>query len=943
MTRTPSHLCLAILVQVLLLAGAIDAADDSPAALSAVDTAFFEKKIRPVLVKHCYACHSTRAAKSKKLRGGLNLDSRSGVRSGGDSGPALVAGKPDQSLLLESLQYKSLEMPPKGRLPAAIIADFGEWIRRGAPDPRRGRTTTRKAIDIKSGRQFWSYQPLPKMRVPPAGPSRATSAIDAFLLARLDEAGIDQAVEAPRAVLARRLYFDLLGLPPTPDQLDTFLQDHRQDAYQRLVDRLLASPRFGERWGRHWLDVVRFAESITLRGFLFPEAWRYRDYVIETFNADRPFDRFVREQIAGDLLTDSTVEQRRRNLVATTFLTMGNNNLEDQDKGKLRMDVVDEQLETIIRGFLAQTIGCARCHDHKFDPIPTRDYYALAGILRSTKTLNHANVSKWIEMPLPLTPDLEVSFKEHETAVASLQAQVKSLKPASGKLAPLPLKKVAGLAIDDLQAKLTGSWMRSTYSKSYVGTGYQHDQGATKGSNTATFRPEQPLDGEYEVRFAYTPGSNRSPAVPVRVIVGNTEKTTTINQKQRPAIDGRFVTLGRFRITPDSRPSVFVSNRNTTGVVIIDAVQFLPVTLADKQPVAGPSTSPKSPRKLQQLQKELAALKKRALPRPRHMGVQEEKTIENARIHIRGNVHSLGDAVPRGFLQVAEFGPRSTFSNQQSGRRELGEWIANERNPLTARVLANRLWHWLFGTGLVRTTDNFGTTGERPSHPELLDHLALRLIERNWSIKSLLREMVLTRTYRLSSRPDQRRATIDPENRLLWRMNRRRLDAESLLDAILMINGRLRTEIGGSTIRAGTPNDYNYRHDGDRRAVYWPVLRNSLPEIFEVFDFANPSMVVGRRDSSSSAPQALLMMNNPWVIQQSEHAADSLLNQRQLDDRRRLEQLVRATLGRPPSPHERRVMLSFLGSGSRNEKTRRLRWTQVVQALFSSVDFRYLH
>ncbi|MFP6768379.1 MAG: DUF1553 domain-containing protein [Planctomycetaceae bacterium] len=943
MTRTPSHLCLAILGQVLLLAGAIDAADDGPAALSAADMAFFERKIRPVLVKRCFSCHSTRAAKSKKLRGGLNLDSRAGVLSGGDTGPALVPGKPGQSLLLEALEYKSLEMPPKGKLPAAIIADFREWIRRGAPDPRRDRTTAPRKIDIPSGRQFWSYQPLKNSPIPRSSQSPAETAIDAFLLARLDSAGIGQTLVATRTVLARRLHFDLLGLPPTPGQLDAFLQDTRPDAYERLVDRLMASPRFGERWGRHWLDVVRYAESITLRGFLFPEAWRYRDYVIDTFNTDRPFDDFVREQIAGDLLPATAVRQRQRNLVATTFLAMGNNNLEDQDKAKLRMDVVDEQLETISRGFLAQTVGCARCHDHKFDPIPTSDYYALAGILRNTKTLNHANVSKWIELPLPLSADRETSLKKHETAVASLQAQIASLKPGPGKLRPLPLKNVSGEAIDDRQAKLTGSWTRSTYAKSYVGTGYQHDQGATKGANTATFRPRAPLDGEYEVRFSYTAGSNRSPAVPVRVIVGNMEKTTTINQKREPSIDGRFVTLGRFHIKPDSRPSVFVSNRNTTGVVIIDAVQFLPVALAGKTSVGKPSAKSKSPQQLQRLRKKLAALKKRQPSRPKHMGVQEEKAIENARIHIRGDVHNLGDTVPRGFLQVAEFGPRSKFSKQQSGRRELGEWIADKHNPLTARVLANRLWHWLFGAGLVRTTDNFGTTGERPSHPELLDHLALRLLERNWSIKGLLREMVLTRTYRLSSQPGDRQLKVDPENRLLWRMTRRRLDAESLLDAILTINGRMRSEIGGSMIRAGTPNDYDYRHDGDRRAVYWPVLRNSLPDIFKVFDFANPSMVVGRRDNSSNAPQALLMMNNPWVIEQADHAAVRLLAQTQLDDQGRLEQVVQATLGRPASPHERRTILAFVGSGSEDQKTRRRRWAQVVQALFSSMDFRYLH
>jgi hypothetical protein len=324
------------------------------------------------------------------------------------------------------------------------------------------------------------------------------------------------------------------------------------------------------------------------------------------------------------------------------------------------------------------------------------------------------------------------------------------------------------------------------------------------------------------------------------------------------------------------------------------------------------------------------------------MSVQEEAKIEDTRIHIRGNVHNLGATAPRGFLQVTYRGAKPAFSTTQSGRKELADWIVDVENPLTARVIANRLWHWLYGQGLVRTTDNFGTTGELPSHPVLLDYLAARLLEKEWSVKSLLREMVLTRAYRLSSRSNESGLAKDPENRLLWRMNRRRLDAECLLDAMLAINGQLRSEIGGSTIRSGTRNDYNYQHQSQRRAVYWPVFRNSLPAIFDVFDFANPSMVTGRRDSSSTAPQALFLMNNPWVMEQADHAAAQLLSRPGLDDRQRLQQLVLATLGREPTLKEQRSITVYLASEV-DQKKRSEKWAQVFQIFFASMDFRYLH
>ena len=928
----------------LVLGGQLSAtAAAPPDTLSPADTELFEKKIRPVLVEHCYSCHSEQAAQNKQLRGGLRLDSRAGIRKGGDSGPAIVAGKPAASLLLQALRYETLEMPPRAPLSAAVIANFQLWITRGAPDPRAGATAAKPRIDLEKGRLHWAYRPIEKPRLPGTARASAVSPIDTFVNARREAAKLPRAPVATRRVLVRRLYFDLLGIPPTPSQIERFLRDESPAATERLVSQLLASPRFGERWGRHWLDVVRFAESITLRGFLFPEAWRYRDYVIDAWNNDLPFDRFIREQLAGDLLPATSLEEQQRAAIATTVLTLGNNNLEDQDKAKLRMDVVDEQLEIISRGFLAQTIGCARCHDHKFDPIPTRDYYALAGILRNTRTLKHANVSKWIELPLPVSADRAAELRQWETEAATLKKRIAQLKTvAQGGATPLPLKQVAGIVVDDQQAQKTGSWMQSQFTKSYVGTGYQHDRGEGKGEKNATFQALLPADDTYEVRFAYTPGQNRSPAVPVTVFYADGKKTVTVNQKQRPPIGGRFISLGRYRFVRNEKAKVVVDNRGTTGVVIIDAVQFLPRALADKKPAAATKPQPASPELLSQLEKQLQALTAKTAARPKYMSVQEEEQIEDTQIHIRGNVHTLGAVVPRGFLQVAMIGPQPTVPQDHSGRRELADWIAGRRNPLTARVLVNRLWQWLFGFGLVRTPDNFGRTGGTPSHPQLLNYLAARSLERNWSIKSVLREMVLSQTYQLSSQSLESGIQLDPENILLWRMHHRRLDAESLLDAMLTVNGSLRGEVGGPTIRTGTANDYGYQHGGERRAVYWPVLRNSLPQIFELFDFANPSMVTGKRDVSNTAPQALFLMNNPWVLQQAERAADHFLREKQLNDAERLRYVFLATVGRPPEPAEAEAMLEFLTNSVQDKMTHQLRWTQVIHALFGSIDFRYL-
>lgn len=901
---------------------------------------FFEKRIRPVLVQHCYKCHSQQAAKKDELRGGLLLDSRAGLLAGGESGETIVPGKPDEGTLLGSLSYDLYEMPPAGKLPAAVIEDFRVWIEMGAVDPREGEVVKAAAIDIEAGREFWAYRPLSPGEAP--NHRDAKTPIDAYISSALRAAGLKPVEQASRQVLIRRLYYDLLGLPPTPEQIEAFVESQNEDAYETLVDQLLESPRFGERWGRHWLDVVRYAESVTLRGLIYQQAWRYRDYVIESFNDDVPIDVFIRQQIAGDLLEADDYQQQRKNLVATGYLAMGNNNLEDQDKAKLRMDAVDEQLETIGRGLLGQTIGCARCHDHKFDPIPTKDYYALAGILRNTESIVNANVGKWVESELPLPQQELEAAKQVQDELTLVKSELAKLTKDT-KLGVVGVEDVVGLVLDDSDAVLVGNWNKSTSNKTYVGPGYQYASGGA-ANTSATFEPQEELSGVYEVRFAYAYGSNRPKKLQVEVWDADGSRITELDETTVPAVDGHFDSLGTYRFEKGMKPRVVVdTSKSSAGAAVIDAVQFLSEeqVARESKTVDSEGDQQAVATRVKELEAKVKELEKLTPAKEIYMTVREQKEIADAQVHIRGDVHNLGDDVPRGFLQVATYGPAPPISQGESGRVELGQWITSDSNPLTSRVFANRVWGWLIGVGLVRTPDNFGVTGEVPSHPELLDYLAAQLKGNGWSTKQLIREIVLTATYQRVSVPSEELTERDPENRLLGHMNRRRMDAESILDAMLSVSGKLDLSMGGPTIKSGTKNDYNYPHQGYRRAVYWPAFRNSLPEIFQVFDYPNPSVVVGRRDVSSTSPQALFMLNNPGVMEYCNLAAERFLAMPEVDDEGRITLISLAVLGREPTPREADISLSYVQQ-AQSEEERLQNWSRVIQAIFATVDFRYI-
>jgi len=911
--------------------------------------AFFESKIRPVLVAHCYECH---AAEAQPLHAGLTVDTRAGLLAGGDSGPAIVPGKPEESLLLAALKYEDYEMPPKGKLPQAVIDDFTQWIAMGAPDPRDGEKVARPSgVSLEEGRQFWAFQPIHKPELPSIQDAAwPRNEIDHFILAQLEAHELTPAAAADRETLLRRAYIDLIGLPPTPAEMDAFLADKSDEAFARVIDRLLASPQFGERWGRHWLDVARFAESSGGgRAILYKNAWRYRDYVIQAFNEDKPFDQFVREQIAGDLLPYETPEQQAEQLTATGFLTLGPTNFELQDKELLQLDVIDEQLDTIGRAFLGVTIGCARCHDHKFDPIPARDYYALAGIFRNTKSFLPGNVARFIERPLPVDEETGLALEQYDAQRKELDQQLKAvtseqrrLKQALDKVRqPLP-----GLVLDNHQGKLQGEWQASTFTPRFLGEDYFHDMNTGKGEKAIAFVPQLSMSGRYEIRLAYTSAVNRDPRVPVTIRSVDGEQTVYVDQTQPPPLEGHFISLGTFHLEAGDA-CVTISNAGTKRHVVVDGVQL--VSLDHQEP-----PNPVDTEKIKQLEQELAAvdteqkrlaaeqkkLTAQAPPRPLAISLEEEPTARDWHLHIRGGVRNLGEVVPRGFLSVVSLSEALEFSDDESGRRQLAQWITHPEHPLTARVISNRVWQHLFGQGLVRTPDNFGAMGERPSHPELLDWLAVRLIEQRWSLKSLIREIMLSRTYQMSSQRDGRAKQLDPENRWLAAQSRRRLDAEAIRDTLLYVSGQLDPTTGGLTMGATLTSEFNYTFDTNVRSVYVPVFRNAQLDVLEVFDAANSNLVVGKRTVSTLPTQALTLMNSPFVIEQAQHAARQLLVEGLSSDETRLAHACRQTLGRHATAEERVLFENYLKQ--QPQADREAAWAAIYQALFACLDFRYL-
>jgi len=914
---------------------------------------FFEKRIRPVLVEQCNKCHAKGA---RNIRGGLLLDSRDGWTAGGDSGPAIIPGDPDDSLLLSALRHESFEMPPDKRLPESVIADFEQWIRDGAIDPREGETLTKQSIDLVEGRQFWSFRPVRQPTVPGPESDWAATPIDRFVQAKLEEKGRTPAPDATAAQILRRLSFGLTGLPPRPAEIQQFEKAWQVDPAQAIeftTDKLLASPRYGERWGRHWLDVARFAESSGGgRSLMFPDAWRFRDYAIRSFNTDKPFDQLIREHIAGDLLPSKSDDQFNDQLCGSAYLALGAVNYELQDKELLQMEVVDEQIDTIGRSFLGLTLGCARCHDHKFDPIPTREYYALAGIFRSTQSLVPGNVSGQVKTGLR-DKAWAAQMASWKNEKATLVQQIKRIQLETGvqttKAKNIDPATLPGIVQDDTAAEVSGNWKKSTSAAPFLGATYLYSNSGA-GNGAVRYTIKVPSSGEYQVQVSYSPAGNRASRACISIQHADGTSDVFLNQKETPP-EQVFAAVGKYSFNADEPATVVVdAAKSVGGVVVADAVRLLQV---DSLPTG---SSDKEERalllaELTELQKRLDKHGKSKPAQPVTLSVKDQKEPADGHVHIRGGIRNKGDIVPRGFLSVASpvvddsgIVAAADISAGDSGRRELAEWIASPDNPLTARVYVNRVWMHLIGEGLVRTPDNFGVTGTPPTHPQLLDYLAATFIsDDNWSTKSLIRRIVTSRIFRMSSQSidnDQ-----DPENQLLSRAFRRQLDAEALRDGILQISDQLDlTVTSGRTISKISTYDGNYDHNSGSpniRSVYVPFLRNAILETLDVFDTANPNIVSGRRNLTVLPGQALYMMNSPFVADQAMQAAEKFLSQ-QTDTTDNthdmIEQATMLVLGRIPTEGERTVLSALLSGDGTEQQT----WTAVFHALFGSIDFRFV-
>ena len=920
-------------------------------AADSAEFEFFEKKIRPVLVSECYQCHS----KEEKVKGELRLDWKGGWQKGGESGATIIPGRVGKSLLIQAIRHADadLKMPPKKKLTPEQIADFEKWVAMGAPDPRTNSEATaeEKKLDLEAARQFWAFQPVKKPSRPILkNKSWALTDIDRFILSELEKKELNPVKDADHLTLLRRLYFDLIGLPPTSDQMKAFVkaaQANKKNAVEKVVDELLASPHFGERWGRHWLDVVRFSESTGGgRTLLMKEAWRYRDYVIDTFNADKPYTEFIREQIAGDLIDGGTLEEQRERLTATAFLLLGPTNYELQDKTVLEMDIVDEQMDTMGKAFMALTIGCARCHDHKFDPIRTEDYYGMAGIFKSTKSVIHSNVSTWNKRTLPISPEDKKTAKQQAVQIADLKKEINRLKKKTGsapnKLPSVQATDLPGIVVDNPDAKIIGQWAKSNSVENHVGSEYLYNSGP---DSKVVYPVKFTKGGKYEVRISFAHHPNRSSKTLVTVRHNDGENTFRINQKKKPAVDGYFQSLGFFEFQSGQWDAVEISTMGNNGAVIADAVQFLlegspVVAKKEAEPKKKPAKQNLSDdkAKLTELEKKLKTLESKRVKQPQIIAASELDNPGDIQIAIRGNVHNAGPKTPRRFIQVLNRGSIPKIKSKSSGRMELANWMASAEHPLTARVFSNRVWHHLFGKGLVASVDNFGHMGQLPTNQTLLDHLANRFTEQDWSVKKLIREIVLSRTYQLSSNSGEQ-TQVDLENKLHWRQNRRRLQAETIRDSILAVSNQLDTKMGGPTIKEGTKIEYGYEFEGTRRSIYTPVFRNTPLEILAVFDFADPNLVVGERTTSNVPTQALYLMNSPFVREQADNAAKVLLAENLTDQSSRINQAYRRTLGRDATSSEREILLSFLD----NQRDLAKAWSQIFHGLYASPDFRYLN
>ncbi len=1142
---------------------AASASDTLPSATtqsSQEDFAFFESKIRPLLLQRCVECHSDDNPESE-----LSLESRAGLMRGGKLGKAVVPTKPKESLLISAVNHDEfLKMPPKDKLATAELALLTKWVAMGAPWPEIASTANSKktngAADVIADtnsdaftftdeqKSYWSFQPLQRPTVPRLASSDwIRSPVDSFIMQKFATRGLTPAPPAAKRDLIRRATYDLLGLPPTEEEIAAFVNDTSPHAFATVVERLLASPRYGEKWGRHWLDVARYAESNGLdENIAYANAFRYRDYVISSFNSDKPYDRFVQEQIAGDLLeADPHDQDSFQRFVATGFLAIGAKMLAEDDPVKMQMDIIDEQLNTLCQAFMGLTIGCARCHDHKFDPIPTTDYYALAGIFKSTKTMeNHKVVAKWFERPLATPAELEqiqAINRDMESVQASLQmlqiaASKRVLKEMKNSIADNLLATVELIEFEAQAKKQIGRGLQLNDKAYPVNAGYAliEAEGFHRGSairdsenygkdigvilSTGEVDFEYDLEvataGRYAIELRYAAMDRRA----LRILLDGVEvepsaasdTTSSWHPDGQAWFLGGFIdlTLGKHVLRFESKTvlphldqialvfqtaqawpfdedpfsltrwsakrqlyfptltlwktyldalrsqkqqddfstraaffavwsrlcdnkSQFAQAakevyaelqmdtplREKTPAILREAVLTQPpeslMQLAnvyqttiqrlleqDKSPADTANKDDDNDANKDELEKaelgllreefngphspfvivkkhierfyssdervqkadmstQLADLERRRPSPPMAMGATEAEA-EDLKIHLRGSHVVLGKLVSRRFPHILAGTSQAPLPKSTSGRLELARWMTQPQHPLTSRVMANRVWHWHFGRGIVSSVDNFGMLGQLPSHPELLDWLACELIDSGWSMKHLHRTIMLSQTYQMGTQYQSDAAELDPENELRWRFQRRRLTAEETRDSILSIGSGIDHTMFGSLMNVknhsyvnttGGSGTLNYANA--RRTIYLPIIRSGVFDVLQTLDFPDPAMINGKRETSTVAPQALLMMNSDLIFEQSSHLVSQHMPQ-SLDDAQRISVAYHQILKRGPKLEEliaaatyiqdiRKKLQQISASSTSDEATTdQAVWQSLCRVLISSNEFSYV-
>lgn len=1045
------------------------AQNDEKMPVDAAGVEFFEKKIRPVLLKHCYECHS---ATAKNIKGGLLLDTREAAQKGGDSGAAVVPKDVDESLLISSLRHDSFKMPPKGKLPDSVIADFVKWVEMGAPDPRDGETV-KSAIDFDEAGKHWAYQPIVQPTIPEVQRSDwPANAVDFFTLAKMEQLKLQPVDQAGKRELIRRATFDLIGLPPTPEDVAAFLDDNSSDAFAKVINRLLQSDHYGERWGRYWLDVARYSEdqAHTFSVRQNTSGYRYRDWVVSAFNADMPYDKFVRMQIAGDLIGPDS-DDSYDHLVALGFFGLGAQYYKNSDAAKAAADELDDRIDTLTRGFLGLTVSCARCHDHKFDPIPTQDYYSLAGIFRSSKLHNAplcdpADIQKY-NAGQQRVKTTEADIKkfladEKSTAAESKVGEISKYietvwihRAAAAKGQPAKTAELAKQA--DLNEFLLKRWITFLDPKqkgkvsaldawfalkpfdaasndvvttvptevSTIAAGFQQyvqellnvrdgvattnlvqagdDKPHKPGSprfvtpNVTKVRPTAGIDvnikGAKQLFLVVSDGGNGNSCdhadwIAPRLVGDKGElKLTEVKWKSLDGFggakidrnyQGKPIRVGgktyangigvhaptviafdlpegyqRFKATG----GLDNSGSDQGGCGATASVQFSVYT---EQPTAGPISPGKdvlsivlgkdgpfavsdgdlenflTGEKRDQLIKLRADLEEAKKTAPAMYAIAHsysEGNVADMRVFVRGNPARQREVAPRRFLRILAGEDRTHFTTG-SGRRDLAEAITQADNPLTARVLANRIWQHHFERGIVSTPSNFGKQGEVPTHPALLDYLAAKFVKSGWSIKALHREIMLSATYQLGTSLNESNANIDADNRFLWRMTRRRLDVEAWRDALLDVSGRLDRTLAGPSTNLADANNV-------RRTVYAKISRHELDNLLRLFDFPDANITSSKRSETTVPQQQLFVLNSPFMVEQAKAFSARLHKEEPDGDQARIQRAFMLAYGRPPGEVEVEIGLAYL-SGEADPESKLTLWQSYAQVLLGSNEFMYI-